>query len=127
MEKLNTLPMQTYVRTRASTIVTNVEDLSSGTVTLNLAKPSDVTVILACLTYSGAPQIFVAAIGRTPTLLDFDVIMSPTDQQFVKGQSRVTLRLPEGQHEFRWKSCTTDEEASAFGDEGSRLVIAIDQ
>lgn len=124
---LNTLPIQTYVRTRASTIVVDIEDESDGTIPLSLSKPSDVTVILACLTYSALPEVFLAAIDRTPTLLDFDVIVSPTDQEFVKGQTRVTLHLPEGEHEFRWKSLGTDGTPQAFADAGSRLVLAIDQ
>ena len=125
--KVNTLPVQTYVRTRESTVVTDLQGLSSGTVVLSLAKPSDVTVIITCLTYSGVPALFIAALDRTPSLADFDLIMSPTDAGLVKGQSLVTLHLPEGDYEFRWKSCAIDGVAQIFAEEGSLLVLAIDQ
>ena len=124
---LNTLPIQTYVRTRVETIVVDVGDASSGTVPLDLEKPSNVTVIVASVAFTGSPEVFVGAIDRTPTLADFDVIMGPTDQQFVKSQGRVTLHLPEGQHEFRWKACSTGDVPQAFPEVCSRLVLAIDQ
>lgn len=128
MEKaLNTLPVQTYVRSRVSTIVTDVGNDSAGTVALNLAKPSDVTVIVASEAFAGQPSLFVAAIDRTPTLSDFDLIVSPTDDQFVKAQDRVTLCLPAGQHEFRWKGLSTAGAAQTFPGDCSLLVLAIDQ
>lgn len=128
MEKtLNTLSIQTYVRTRASTIVTDVGGSSTGTVSLNLAKPSDVTVLIASAAYEGTPEVFVAAVGRTPSLTDFDIIVSPTDGQFVKHQDRVTLRLPAGQYSFNWKGFSTAGAAQAFPALCSRLVLAIDQ
>lgn len=125
--KVNTLPVQNYVRTRESTVVTNLQGLSSGTVSLSLDKPSDVTVIVACLIYSGEPALFIAALDRAPSLADFDLIMSPTDAGFIKGQSIVTLHLPEGDYELRWKSCAIDATPQTFAEEGSLLVLAIDQ
>lgn len=123
----NTLPIQTYLRTRASTIVVDVGEDSTGTVSLNLAKPSDVTVVIASAAYEGTPEVFVAAIDRTPSLTDFDIIISPTDSQFVKIQDRVTLRLSAGQYSFIWKGFSTAGAAQAFPALCSRLVLAIDQ
>lgn len=124
---LNTLPMQTYVRTRVETIVVDIGDTPSGTVPLDLEKPSNVTVIVASVSFIGSPEVFIGAIDRTPTLADFDVIMGPVDTNFVKSQGRVTLHLPEGQHEFRWKSCSTGDVLQPFPQDSSRLVLAIDQ
>ena len=124
---LNTLPIQTYVRARASTIVVDVGGESSGTVLLDLAKASDVTLVIASLAYLGQPEVFVAAIDREPSLTDFDVITSPTDVQFVKNQDRVTLHLLPGQHQFRWKGYATIGTPQTFPSECSRLILAVDQ
>ena len=123
----NSLPILTYIRSRASTVVTDVGNLSQGTVTLNLAKPSDVTIVLLSDAFGGQPALFIAAIGRTPTLLDFDVVIGGVDGRYVKDQARVTLRLPAGTAVFNWKSMGIDSIAETFPIEGSRLVLEIDQ
>jgi len=126
-KQLNTLPLQTYVRSRVGTIVVDVGDDSSGTVPISLAKPSDVTLIVASSAYVGMPEIFVAAIDRTPTLSDFDVIIAPTDNTFVKVQDRVTLHLLAGEYELRWKGSGAGGTPQAFPTDCSRIVLAIDQ
>lgn len=128
MEKsMNTLATLTYVRSRASTIVRDVGDASSGSILLDLQKPSDITVITVCNTTTGLPELFIAAIGRQPSLSDFDAIISPADYTVVKSLSRVTLRLPAGQTTFYWKGLSLEGTAQTFPLVGSRLVLAIDQ
>lgn len=124
---MNTLPIRDYVRQRIGTIVTNVGGQSSGSIPLNLAKPSDVTVIIVSDFYSGQPMLFIAAVGREPTLADFDAIVSPIDEHYVKDQSRVTLRLPAGSTTLQWKGVDTAGDADAFPATCSRVVLAIDQ
>lgn len=123
----NTLPIQTYVRSRVSTSVTDIGDLSQGTVNLTLAKPSDVQITIVSDSFGGQPALFIAAIGRTPTLLDFDVVIGPVDGRYVKDQNRYTLRLPAGTAAFNWKSMEPDATPATFPTTGSRLVLAIDQ
>lgn len=124
---MNTLPIQTYVRQRVDTIVVDVGNASSGSVPLELDKPSDVTIIIVSSTFSNQPALFVAAIDRVPDLSDFDVIISPTEERLVKDTSRVTLHLPAGSALLRWKGLSTAGVAEAFPAECSRLVLAIDQ
>jgi len=124
---MNTLPIQTYVRQRVQTIVTDIAGESSGSVSLSLDKPSNVTVIIASDAFEGCPALFVGAIGRTPTIGDFDMIVSPIDDTFVKGQSKVTLHLPQGATTFQWKSLAAVLSPEAFPAECSLLVLAIDQ
>jgi hypothetical protein len=124
---MNTLPIRDYVRQRICTIVTDVGGQSSGSIPLNLAKPSDVTVIIVSDSYSGQPTLFIAAVGREPTLADFDVIVSPIDEHYVKDQSRVTLSLPAGSTTLQWKGIGTDGTADAFPSTCSRIVLAVDQ
>jgi hypothetical protein len=126
-KSMNSLPTRIYVRSRASTIVRDVGDAVAGNVVLDLAKPSDVTVVTVCSTATGLPELFIAAIGRQPSLADLDVIISPADFAVVKGQGDVTLRLPAGQTTFYWKALSLEGEAQEFPEMGSRLVLAIDQ
>jgi hypothetical protein len=128
METMNKLPLRMYVRQRVSTIVSDIAGLSSGTVTLNLAAPSDVTVIIVADPGGEPPAIFVAATGRTPTLSDFDVVAGPASNDYVKPPNRVTLHLPAMQSSLCWAAFDLDGVAAAFGETGvSRLVVAIDQ
>ncbi len=124
---MNTLPIQNYVRQRTNTIVVDVGNASSGSVPLELDKPSNVTVIIVSSSFSSQPNLFVAAIDRVPSLSDFDVIISPVEERLVKDTSRVTLHLPAGSTMFRWKGLSTSGDAEAFPAECSRLVLAIDQ
>lgn len=124
---MNTLPIQTYVRQRVETIVVDIGNASSGSVPLELDKPSDVTIIIVSDTFSGQPALFVAAIDRVPDLSDFDVVISPVDEHLVKDASRVTLHLPAGPALLRWKSLSKAGNAEAFPAECSRLVLAVDQ
>lgn len=124
---MNTLPIQNYVRQRVQTIVVDVGGESSGSIPLVLEKPSDVTVIIASDVYEGQPAIFVGAVGREPSMSDFDMIVSPTDEHFVKDQSRVTIHLPAGTTTFQWKSLSTSGAAEAFPEGCSRVVLAVDQ
>ncbi len=124
---MNTLPIQTYIRQRVDTIVVDVEGDSAGSIPLQLDKPSDVTVIVASQYFAGQPALFVAAVGREPTLSDFDVIISPIDENYVKERSRVTLHLPAGTTTLQWKGLTIEGVAEAFPEEFSRVVLAIDQ
>ena len=126
-KSMNSLPTRMYIRSRASTIVRDVGESSAGSVALDLAKPSDVGVVTVCSTVSGVPELFVAAIGRQPSALDFDVVISPADATVVKGQSQIILRLPAGQTTFYWKAMSLEAEAQTFPEMGSRLVLAIDQ
>lgn len=123
----NTLPVQTYVRQRVNTIVTDIGDQSSGSINLDIQAPSDVTVLVVSNSYAGQPELFIAAIGREPSLSDFDVVISPVDQQMVKSQNKVTLHLPDGPTQFQWKSLSTAGTAETFPTACSRLVLAIDQ
>jgi len=128
METMNKLPLRMYVRQRVSTIVSGISGLSSGTIALDLAAPSDVTVILVADPGAEPPTIFVAAIGRTPTLSDFDVVAGPASNDYVKPANHVTLHLPAIQSDLRWAAFDLDGVAAAFGETGvSRLVVAIDQ
>jgi len=128
METMNKLPLRIYVRQRVSTIVSNVAGLSSGTITLNLAAPSDVTMIIVADPAAEPPTIFIAAIGRTPTLSDFDVVARPAPNIYVNPANRVTLRLPAMQSDLCWAAFDLDGVAATFGETGvSRLVLAIDQ
>lgn len=124
---MNSLPTRTYVRCRVSTIVRDVGDSSQGSVELNLDKPSDVTMITVCSNDTGLPALFIAAIGRQPSLADFDVIVSPANYTALQGQSHVTLRLPAGETTFNWKTVSLAGEAQSFPALGSLLVLAIDQ
>ena len=126
-KSMNSLPTRIYVRSRASTIVRDMGEASVGNVVLDLAKPSDVTVITVCSTVTGLPELFIAAIGRQPSLSDFDVVISPADFTVVKGQGHVTLRLPAGQTTFYWKALSLEGDTQQFPTMGSRLVLAIDQ
>lgn len=128
MEKTqNTLPIQTYVRSRVNTIVVDIGNQSSGSVPLNLDKPSDVTVIIASDANSGTPYIFIGAIGRQPSMDNFDVIISPVDMQYAKLQDKMTLHLPQTASTFYWKSLSVEGTVLAFPELASRLVLAIDQ
>ena len=126
-KSMNSLPTRTYVRSRASTIVRDVGEASNGSILLDLAKPSDVTVITVCNVSTGLPEVFIAAIGRVPSLSDFDAIVSPADSTVVKGEGNVTLRLPAGQTTFYWKALSLEGDTQQFPTMGSRLVLAIDQ
>ena len=128
METMNKLPVRTYVRQRISTIISDIADQSFGTVSLNLAAPSDVTVILVTDPGAESPTFFVAAAGRTPTMSDFDVIISPVSTDFVKPVNNVTLHLPAMQSDLRWASFNSGGTSAGFAEMGlSRLVVAIDQ
>jgi|GEM_PF-2829845 len=124
---MNTLPIQTYVRQRVETIVIDIGNASSGSVPLELDKPSDVTIVIVSDTFLGQPALFVAAINRVPDLSDFDVVISPVDGNLVKYASRVTLRLPAGSALLRWRSLSKAGNSEAFPAECSRLVLAVDQ
>ena len=127
-ESQNALPVRTYVRSRTSTIVRDVAELSSGNVALSLAEPSDVTVIVVSDPMEGMPLFLVAAVGRTPTMMDFDIILAPADPQQVKPGDRVTLRLPAMQSTLYWASFAGDGGSQGFGGSSiSRLIVAIDQ
>jgi len=127
-ESMNALPVQTYVRSRVSTVVQNVAGLSSGSVALNLDKPSDLTVIVISDTYEFAPLFFTVAIGRVPTMMDFDIVLSPIDSTQVKPPTKVTLHLPAMQSTLYWSSFDGSGDPEAFGGNTiSRLVMAIDQ
>ena len=127
-ESQNALAVQTYVRTRLSTVIRNVAGLSSGSITLDLAKPSDVTLIIVSDPMDGMPTYFVAAVGRTPTLMDFDVLVTPLDSDQVKPSDRVTLHLPAMSQDLNWASFGGDGFAQGFSSSGiARLILAIDQ
>ena len=126
-KSMNSLPTRTYVRSRASTMVRDVGEASAGSIPLDLAKPSDVAVITVCNTTTGVPEVFIGAIGRQPSLSDFDVIISPANFTVVKGEVPATLRLPAGQTTFYWKGLSLEGDAQMFPSMGSRLVLAIDQ
>jgi hypothetical protein len=127
-ESKNALPVRTYVRNRASTTVVDVAGLSSGNVGLNLAEASDVTVILVSDPWEGAPMFFAAALGRVPTMSDFDIILAPLDAQEVKPAGRATLHLPAMESTLYWASFGVDATPQAFAEASvSRLVVAIDQ
>jgi hypothetical protein len=127
-ESQNSLPVDTYVRSRLSTVVRDVAGLSSGSITLDLAKPSDVTLIIVSDPMEGMPSYFVAAVGRTPTLMDFDILVCPLDSELVKPQGRVTLHLPAMNSVLNWASFGPEGISQGFGS-GSigRLIVAIDQ
>jgi hypothetical protein len=126
-ESKNALPVRTYVRSRASTIVVDVAELASGSVELSLAEASDVTVILVSDPMEGTPMFLAAAVGRAPTLSDFDIILAPLDPEEVKPPGRVTLHLPAMESALYWASFGVDGTSQAFGDGSlSRLVVAID-
>jgi len=128
METMNKLPVRTYVRQRISTVVINIAEQSSGTVSLNLAAPSDVTIILVTDPGAEPPTFFVAAAGRNPDMSDFDVIISPVSTDFVKPVNNVTLHLPATQSDLCWASFDSGGSPAAFGTMGlSKLVVAIDQ
>lgn len=124
---VNALPVDVYVRTRKQTIVSDVGNLSSGSIALNLEKPSDVTIINACTGATSQPALFVAAIDRQPTLADFDIVFSPTSLLIISTPNKVTICLPAGSHTLYWKSMDIDSTASPFPSLASRLVLAVDQ
>ena len=127
-ESQNALAVQTYVRSRLSTVIRDVAGLSSGSVTLDLAKPSDVTLIIVSDPIDGMPMFFVAAVGRTPTLMDFDVIVCPVDSTQVKPTDRVTLHLPAMNQSLNWASFGVNGFAQGFSSSSiARLIVAIDQ
>lgn len=127
-ESVNSLPVQTYVRSRASTIVEDVAGDSSGSIALNLDKPSDLTLIVISDPIEGTPTFFAAAIGRIPTMSDFDIIVSPTTTDLVKPAHKVTLRVPAMQGNLYWKCFDAAAIEQAFGVSSlSRLIVAIDQ
>ena len=128
MEAMNKLPLRMYVRQRVSTIVSNVAEQSSGTISLDLAIPSDVTMIVVADPGTEPPVYVIAAVGRTPTLSDFDLVVGPVSNDYVKPPNRVTLHLPAGQSDLCWAGFDLAGVAAAFGQTGlSRLVVAIDQ
>ncbi|MCE5199054.1 MAG: hypothetical protein ABFD54_05000 [Armatimonadota bacterium] len=127
-ESTNMLPVRTYIRTRQSTIVRDVQGLSSGNVALNLDKPSTITVTVISDQNELSPYVIVAAIGRTPTTMDFDVIITPAMQYGVKPVNPTMLNLPAGQTTLQWAAFNSIEQPEAFStDMFSRLAITIDQ
>ena len=127
-ESLNALPVQTYVRNRASTLVRNVANASTGSVALNLDKPGDVTVLVLSDPTEGVPTYFVAAVGRTPTMMDFDILIAPATPDMVKSPDHVTMHLPAMQSTLNWASFAVNGDPEAFaGSTISRLIVAIDQ
>ncbi|MCE5200240.1 hypothetical protein LLG39_14835 [bacterium] len=128
---LNKMPetqLLTYVRTRQSTIVRDVQGLSSGSITLNLNKPSTITITVISDQNELSPYVVVAAIGRTPTAMDFDVIITPAMQYGVKPVNQSTLNLPAGQVTLQWASLNSVEQPEPFAaDTFSRIAVTIDQ
>ncbi len=127
-KSLNSLPVQTYVRSRANTIVEDIAGDSSGSIALNLDRPSDLTLIVISDPAEGTPTFFTAAIGRVPTMSDFDIIISPTTTDLVKPAHKVTIHVPAMQGNLYWKGFGGDTVEQAFGVSSlSRLIVAIDQ
>jgi len=124
---MNALPVQTYARQRVQTIVEDISSDSAGSISLDLAKPSDVTLIIVSDYFGAQPSFFIAAVGRAPSMSDFDVIISPIDEHYVKDQSRVTLCLPAGSTTLQWKGLAADGDPEPFPAANSLLVLAIDQ
>ena len=126
-ESKNALPVRTYVRSRASTIVRNVANLSSGNLPLALAEPSDVTVVVVSDPMEGTPMLVAAAVGRVPTLMDFDVLIAALDNMEIKPSGKVTLHLPAMDSTLYWVAFGSDGNPQAFGGSTvSRLIVAID-
>lgn len=128
MQSMNKLPIRTYVRQRVSTSISGLAGLSSGTVQLNLSTPSDVGIVLVCDPGADPPLYVVAAIGRTPTMTDFDMVTSPVSADFVKPQSLSVIHLPAMQTDLRWAAFNAAGAPAAFSETGiSRLVVTVDQ
>ncbi|MCX8053106.1 MAG: hypothetical protein N3B12_04810 [Armatimonadetes bacterium] len=127
-ESKNALPVRTYVRCRVNTIVQNIAEMSSGSVPLNLDEPSDVTLMVVSDPSEGMPWFFTAAVGRPPTLSDFDIIIAPLGAYNIKPADRATLHLPAMESTLYWASFGVEGTPEPFGEISvSRLVVAIDQ
>ncbi|MGC8862990.1 MAG: hypothetical protein ACP5R5_09490 [Armatimonadota bacterium] len=99
MTNRNVLPIQTRVRVRAETHVVDVQGDDSGAITLQLDRPSRVTIGTAALE-GGCPAFVAAKVDGTPTTYNWDVllVLRNVSHQPVLA----TIGLEAGEHTINW-------------------------
>ncbi|MGQ9455076.1 MAG: hypothetical protein ACUVRS_09170 [Armatimonadota bacterium] len=122
MSNKNVLPIQTGVRQRQSIHISNAQGQSSGTIALQLDRPSRISVGAVGLA-DGCPAIVVVKFDGVPTLGSWDVflVLRGIAQQPVLA----SIGLPAGSHTLNWASFDEFMDSMEFPAENLGMVFAV--
>lgn len=122
MSNKNVLPIQTGVRQRQSIHISNTQGQSSGTITLQLDRPSRVSVGAFGLA-DGCPAMVAVRFDGVPTLNSWDLLL--VLRGIAQQPVLASIGLPAGSHTLNWASFDEFMDPMAFPTGNLGLVFAV--